>query len=161
MGEVLRRIKGGRFIGFYLRFYEAGRRRCIPSRQTTHADARKLLLAIEARIARGQAGLLEPVRARPTAAELVDRFLCEYSRPRLKSLEAYRHATRSCLKKVVVLIGKRQAEELVPGDVARVRDALLRTHAPGTVRQAVGRLSAVFSWGVREGLVRKDRKSVV
>lgn len=156
MGEVLRRVKGGRFIGFYLRFYEAGRRRCIPSRQTTHADARKLLLAIEARIARGQAGLVEPVRARLTVSELVERFLGEFSRPRIKSLEAYRHATRSCLKKVVALVGKRLAEELAPRDVARVRDTLLRTHAPGTVRQALVRLSAVFSWGAREGLVRDN-----
>ncbi|MFO0572581.1 MAG: site-specific integrase [Polyangia bacterium] len=156
VGEVLRRIKGGRFIGFYLRFYEAGRRRCIPSRQTRHAEARKLLLAIEARIARGQPGLPAPVRARLTVAQLVERFLCEYSRPRLKSLEAYRHGTRSCLKKVVVLVGKRLAEELVPGDIARVRDTLLRTHAPGTVRQALVRLSAVLSWGVREGLIRNN-----
>jgi integrase len=156
MGEVIRRMKSGKFIGFYLRFYEAGRRRCIPSRQTTHADARKMLLAIEARIARGQAGVPERPSARLEVADLVERFLLEYSRPRIKSMEEYRHATRSCLKKVVALVGKRSAEELDPGEVARVRDRLLRTHAPGTVRQALVRLSAVFSWGLREALVSRN-----
>jgi integrase len=156
MGEVIRRVKGGRFIGFYLRFYEAGRRRCIPSRQTTHAQARRMLLEIEARIARGQAGVPERPSASTTVAELVERYLIGYSRPSLKSLEEYRDATRSALKKVMALIGRRSAEELGPGDVARVRDALLKTRATGTVRFAIVRLSAVFSWGVREGLVSRN-----
>ena len=88
MGEVIRRMKNGKFIGYYLRFYEAGRRRILASKQSTFAEARRMLQAIEGRLARGLAGLDEPAeKPSITVAELCEKFLAEFGSPRIKDLE--------------------------------------------------------------------------
>jgi integrase len=156
VGEIIRRVKGGKFIGFYLRYYEAGRRRILASKQPTVAEARRMLLQIEARIARGEAGIPERPRARLTVSELVERFLAEYTRPRLKDIEEYRAHSRSVLKKVTARIGKRWAEELTPSELGRLRDTLLKQWAAGTVRSTFVRLSSAFAWAVREGLLSQN-----
>lgn len=153
MGEVLRRTKGGKFLGYYLRFYEDGRRRILASRQPSFAEARRMLIGIEARIARGEKGVPERSGARLSVRELVELFLVEYSRPRLKDLESYREATRHSLKKPLLLIGELPVDRLTPADVGRVRDALRRELGPGTVKTYLDRLSIVLSWGVRRGLL--------
>jgi hypothetical protein len=87
LGEILKRSKGGKFLGFYLRWYEGGKRRIRASKQPTYAEARRMLQAIEGRVARGLAGLDEPVAVTPapTVARLAERFLAEYSRPKVKT----------------------------------------------------------------------------
>lgn len=151
VGEVLRRTKGGRFIGYYLRFYEGGRRRILASRQASHAEARRMLVEIEARIARGERGIAERPKPRPTVRELTEEFLSAYSRPSLKDVEAYRYLSKTVLQKVLRHIGKLPVGEVTQRDLGRMQDALAEEYEPGTIRTAMGRLSAVFSWGVREG----------
>ena len=152
MGEVLRRIKNGKFLGFYLRFYEGGRRRVLASRQPSFLEAKRMLVELEARIARGELAIPERRSRWPCVSELVERFLAEYSRPRLKDIERYRSHARTVLKRVIPVIGKLSAGQITQSDVARVRDALHRSHSPGSVRSSLNRLSVVFSWAVRQGL---------
>jgi hypothetical protein len=87
VGEVIRRTKNGKFLGYSLRFYESGRRRILASKQPTLAEARRMLLAIEARIARGERGIAEKRTEKGTVDELVERFLAEYDRPGVKDVE--------------------------------------------------------------------------
>lgn len=154
MGEVIRRTKGGKFIGFYLRFYDAsGKRRQIASKQPTQADARKMLLQIEARIARGAAGIPEPVSSALTVAELVERFLAEYSRLSIKNIERYRTQKRSSLRKALPMLGR--LTHPTAEQIAAMRDALLRRRlAPGTVRNVLNALGAMFTWARKQGLVQ-------
>lgn len=54
MGEVIRRTKGGKFLGWYLRYVDAdGKRKQRASKQPSYAEAKRMLVEIEARIARG------------------------------------------------------------------------------------------------------------
>lgn len=152
LGEIIRRTKNGRFLGYYLRFYERGKRRVLASKQPSHAEARRMLLAIEARIARGELGIPER-RAELTLIELFERFLIEYSRPGIKNLDTYRVHTRWVLNNILPTLGRLPASQIKRADVARARDALSRSRSAGTVCNTVDRLSVVFSWAVREGLV--------
>lgn len=111
-----------------------------------------MLLEIEARIARGELGIPERRSRWPSISDLAERFLTEYSRPRLRDVERYRSHTRIVLQRVLAHIGGISAGQITQGDVARARDALSRSHSPGTVRSSLSRLSVVFSWGVRQGL---------
>ena len=146
VGEVIRRGNG-----WSLRFYEAGRRRVVASKQTSFADAKRMLREIEARIARGELGVPERRRDWPTVGELAERFLSEYSRPRLKDLDRYRATCRSVLQKVLPHIGRASVAGVTQADVTKLRDGLLQRYAPGTVYNALAVLSALFSWGVRGG----------
>jgi integrase len=152
VGEIIRRTKNGRFLGYSLRFYENGRRRVLASKQPSHADARRMLVEIEARIARGEAGLPAQRKSFPTVRELVERFLVEYSRPRLKDLSRYRAQARSVLQKALPHIGALSASEIKQTDIIKLRDALEKKRAAGTVYNLLATLSAVFSWAMREGL---------
>lgn len=152
LGEIIRRIKNGKFLGYYLRFYERGRRRVLASKQPSYAEARRMLLEIEARIARGERGIPER-RTELTLTELFERFLVEYSRPRIKDLATYRAHTRWVLGNLLPSLGRLPASQIQRADVIRARDALGRSRAPGTVCNTLDRLSVVFSWAVREGLV--------
>ena len=56
MGEVIRRQKNGRFIGWYIRYYDGEGKRCIrASGKPSYAEARKLLVQVEADLVRGKA----------------------------------------------------------------------------------------------------------
>lgn len=156
VGEVIRRIKGGRFLGFYLRFYEQGRRRVLASKQPTHAEARRMLVQIEARIARGQAGVAQPSSPAPSVATLIARFLTEYSRPRIKDLARYRAQARIALQRVQPLIGNVAADDVGGHDVARLRDALGRRYADNSVRQTLTALGVLFAWAQRLGIVAQN-----
>lgn len=148
MGEIIKRNGG-----YSIRWYEAGRRRVRASRQATHAEAKRMLIEIEARVARGEAGIPERrAHGWPTVAEVAEQFLTRYSRPRLKNVEQYRYQARSKLQKVLPHLGMLPAAQVEPGDVARLRDALARKYAAGTVKIALAILSAMFAWAVREGL---------
>jgi integrase len=155
LGEVLRRHKGGRFIGYYLRFYEGGRRRQLASKQASYADARRMLIEIEARIARGEVGIPERRHA-PSFAALIERFLAEYSRPRLKDLASYRARARARLQSVLPQLGALPCDHVKAADINRLRDQLLARSAAGTVRNTLSTISAVFSWAIRQGLLREN-----
>ncbi len=88
MGEVIRKVKGGRFVGWYLRFVDVdGKRKQRASGQHTHAEAKRMLIEIEARIARGKLGVpeREPELAMMTIADLSERFLSDKKPPNIPS----------------------------------------------------------------------------
>lgn len=154
MGEVIRKIKGGRFIGWYVRYVDAdGRRKQRASHQPSHALARQYLIEIEARIARGRIGIEEPKPPSPKLTELVERFLTEYSRPKIKDLHKYRICARKNLKVALPLIGKRPADALQPADIAKLRDAIALKYSPASVRGCLTFLATVYSWAVKNGIV--------
>src|SRR5689334_7694518 len=91
IGDIVRMVRRGKFIGWYVRYRDAdGKRKMRASHQPSKDQARRFLLEVEGRIARGIVGIPEPAPAAPTVAELVDRFLAEYSRPKIKDLQRYR-----------------------------------------------------------------------
>ncbi len=122
------------------------------SKQPTYAEARRLLQAIEGRIARGLAGLDEPRAETLTLAELAERFLAEYNRPRVKDIDDYRSHARTALRRVLPQLGSRAVDTLKATDIARLRDLLGRRYAPASVKVSLAFLHTLFSWAVREGL---------
>jgi integrase len=150
MGEVIKRYKDGKFLGFYLRWYEGGKRRMLASKQATHAEARRMLLEIESRAARGEMGIVRRPPS-PPLVELQERFLAEYSRPRIKDPGRYRQNARIALQRVVPLLEKR-ADQVTTSDVAKAREALRRRYAPASVKLSLNFLSTLYAWAVREEL---------
>lgn len=146
VGEVLRR--GG---GWSLRFYQGGRRRVIASKQVSYAEAKRMLIEIEARIARGEVGIAERRQSWPTVAQLIEQFLREHSRPRLKDGVRYQRQARSVLRKVLPHLGEVPVDRVRTSDVIKLRDQLALHWSPGTVRNTLTCLGAAFSWGARQG----------
>lgn len=159
MGEVIKKVKNGKFIGWYLRYVDAdGKRKQRASHQSTYVEARRLLVEIEARVGRGLAGVDEQAREwEPiTVEELFARFVSEYSSPRIKDLEKYRTQAAMHLRRVTPSLKGLQARELDGLRLAKVRNALLREYPAGTVRTTFITISAALSWAVREGLIEKN-----
>lgn len=152
MGEVLKRMKGGRFIGWYLRYYDAdGRRRVVASKQQSHADARRMLQQIEARIARDEAGIA-PEPERLTVAALCERFLAS-AHPRVKDAGAYRRAASYSLRPLLPLLGQVQIHKLRRKDIEAARDRLSCRLKPNSVRAVLRPLAAALTWAVRQELI--------
>ena len=156
MGDIVRKTRNGVFIGWYVRYVDTdGRRKQRASHQPSKAEARRYLVEIEARVARGKVGIPEP-GAPPdprTVSDLIERFLREFASPRIKDLVRYRTTVRYALKPVVQALGRLQAAQLTRAHVERLRDGLLRRLRPNTVRAALRPLSTVLSWAVRERLL--------
>jgi integrase len=153
VGEVIRRTKGSRFIGYYLRFYDHGRRRQLASHQPSYADAKRMLQEIEARIARGEAGLPDRNRQEnPTVEVLIERFLTDYNRPKIKDLTRYRIQAKSVLRHAIPTLGTRPVQQVTAHDISALRDRLQQTLSRGTTRNVLSTLSTMFSWAVQRGL---------
>ncbi len=151
MGDIVRRG-----TTWYVRYKDVdGVRRMRASHQPNRELARRYLLEVEARIARNLVGIPEPAPAAPvvTIKDLTERFLTEYSRPRIKDLTRYRQHVRKYFRMVLPVLGKIPADTLKPADVARARDRLTQCFAPGTVRVALAYLAAVFAWATKLGIV--------
>jgi integrase len=147
LGDIIKRHGG-----YTLRFYESGRRKTLASKQPTYGDARRMLLQIEARVARGEAGITARRAAFPTVAELIEEFLQHYSRPKLKDPEKYRAHARTLLLRHTAPLLSLRADQAQPADIAKLRDALLRKHAPGSVKNILAQLSTMFLWAVKREL---------
>ncbi len=157
MGDIIRKKKNGRDLGWYIRWTENGKRIQRASHQPSHALARRMLLEIEARVARGMAGIIEPdARKQLTVAELCERFLKEYASPKLKNLATYRQTAASRLRRVLPHIGEVRLSELNKAHVIKVRDALGKKYPPGTTRTTLIPLMAALSWGVKQGLLDRN-----
>lgn len=153
MGDVLRKVKGGKFIGWYIRYRDAdGRRKQRASHQPSKAEARRFLLEVEARVARDKVGIPEPAKE-ISVAELCERFLSEYASPRIKDLDRYRRAGRYAIKPVLELVGRIPITQLNRLTLERLRDTLSRRCAANTVRYHLRPLGTALSWGVRQGLL--------
>ncbi len=154
MGDIVRMVRSGRFIGWYIRYKDAdGRRKMRASHQPSQQLARRYLLEVEGRVARGVIGIPEPAPQSPTVKVLVERFLREYSRPRIKDLERYRALVRTALGRVLPVIGERPSDSLLPIDIARLRQLLCKRYAANSVRLALTCTATVFSWAVKESIL--------
>lgn len=154
MGDVVKVVKGGRFVGWYVRYIDTdGKRKQRASHQPTKELARRYLVEIEARVARGKLGIAEP-RAQLTVAELFARFHAEYRRPRLKP--NYHELALRKLSSWLPRIGACAAGSLTTEQVSRARDQLLSHLAPTTVRVATAYLKCVFAWALRSALIEQD-----
>lgn len=155
MGEVLKKMKSGRFIGWYLRFVDVdGKRKQRASKQPTFASARRMLIEIEARIARGRMGVPERDEAsRLTVHQLFERFVAEYDSPRIKDHDKWAAKLRITLRSVLDEMGGMAAVSFGPDDAERLRNRLMRGYAPNTARSQLAALSSLFSWAVRKRLL--------
>lgn len=157
MGDIVRLVRQGKFIGWYVRYRDTdGRRKMRASHQPSKELARRYLLEVEGRIARGQVGIPEPAPVAPTVAELVERFLAEYSRPRVKDLAEYRQNARCALRRALPSLGDKPADAIKPADIAKLRDSLGGKFSAATVRVTLAFLGTVFSWGTKAGIVPKN-----
>ena len=157
MGDIVRRAKNGKFIGWYVRFKDSdGQRKIRASHQPTRELARRYLVEIEARIARGLVGIPERAAAPLTVAQLAERFLTEYSRPRIKDLELYRVHARKNIRRALPLLGQKSADAIKPEDITRVRDTLSRKYSASSVRTCLSFLAAAYSWAVRQEIVKTN-----
>jgi site-specific recombinase XerD len=154
MGDIVRVVRKGRFIGWYVRYKDTdGRRRMRASHQPTLQLARRYLLEIEGRVARGLIGIPEPTPPPPTVEALVERFLVEYRRPKIKDLARYRAHARTALRRVLMILGSRGSGTLGAADVQRLREGLAQRFAANSVRISLTFAATVFSWAVRAAIV--------
>jgi integrase len=157
VGDIVKAVKGGRFIGWYVRYKDIdGKRKQRASHQPTRELARRYLLAVEGRVARGLVGIAEPTPPAPAVAKLVERFLVEYSRPRIKDLAQYRRYARTALYRALPHIGNLPGDAVTSAEVARLREALLRRGAENSVRLTLTVLGTLFSWAQRQGIVSNN-----
>lgn len=157
MGDIVRLVRRGRFIGWYVRYKDAnGRRRMRASHQPSKELARRYLLEIEGRVARGLLGIPEPEAQAPTFAELCERFLGEYRRPRIKDIDAYRRTARTALRRALALIGKVRIDALGRSELERVRATLGNRHAQNSVRVTLALVARVLSWAHEQKLVKSN-----
>ena len=156
MGDIVRMARKGRFIGWYVRYIDLdGKRKQRASHQPSKELARRYLLEVEGRIARGAVGIPEAAAA-PTIAELAARFLCEYSRPRLKDMTAYRRNAGKALRRALPTIGEYRADALGAEQLGRLRDRLGQDFAPASVKVTMAFLSTMYGWACKRGLVANN-----
>ena len=154
MGDIIRLVRRGRFIGYYVRYKDSdGRRKMRASHQPTRELARRYLLEVEGRVARGAIGIPAPAAQRPTAGTLIERFLGEYTRPGIKDLAKYRQRAGVALRRVLPVLGALRSDAIGGTEIGRLRAALQRKWAPGTVGLSLTYCKIVFGWAVRQGLV--------
>ena len=155
MGEVIRKSKNGKFIGWYLRFVDVdGRRKQRASKQPTQAEARRMLIEIEARIGRGKLGV--PDRAVPTRLtmrQLAERFLHEYDNPRIRDLQRWQQKQRYVLVSLLDVVGDLPAPMFTAEVAERLRNRLVRTYQPNTARNKLASLGLLLSWATNKGLL--------
>lgn len=154
MGEVIRKMKNGRFIGYYIRWVDLdGKRKMRASKQPTVADAKRMLVEIEARVARGKLGVAErPVRL--SIGQLLERFYAEYDPPRARSRSAWESKIRSQLVTLLPQLAERDAGSFSVEDAEKLRHQLTRQGYKGnTVRLKLTFLGTAFDFGLRKGIV--------
>lgn len=159
MGEVLKKEKDGRFVGWYLRFIDVdGKRKQRASGQPTYAEAKRALIEIEARIARGKLGVPEraPELTDMTIAELSERFLTEYDSPKIRSHGRWKTKAQTHLRPVLLLIGNLLAARFGSAQAEKLRNALVRSGAANTAAVRLSQISCVFAWACKQRLVSEN-----
>lgn len=156
MGTVYRKRSRGRDLGWYLAFTDAdGRRRHLPSHQPGKREAQVLLAEIEGRVRRGVVGVPKlEVEQHLTVAELIERYLSDFSSPTIKNLTKRLYDYRTVLRRLLPHLGRTTAAELSRSRLSRVRDELGQRLAPNTVRLTFAVFRGVLSWARCEGLVK-------
>lgn len=156
MGEVIKKVKGGRFIGWYLRFIDAdGKRKQRASGQPTFAEAKRMLADIEGRIARGKLGVPERDEAAPVMAigQLAERYLAEYDSPKIRDREAWVRRRRYELTPFLTISGRVLSTALTTAQAEKVRNVLIRKYTANSAATALAATHHLFSWAVDQKLV--------
>lgn len=154
MGEVIRKMKGGRFIGYYIRWVDAdGKRKMRASKQPTVADAKRMLIEIEARVARGKLGVSERPK-RVSIGALLTQFYAEYDPPRARNRTAWEAKIRSQLATLLPVLSERDAGSFSAQDAETLRNQLIKQGYKGnTIRLKLTCLGTAFEWAQRKGIV--------
>lgn len=147
---------------WYVKFRDSdGKWKQKASHQPTRALALRFVADIEARVARGQAGIIKPAsdehkRRTVTVGELGERFLKDYSRPSLRSPEKYRTQVAAVFHQRLqgYPIATMPAASVRRIHVEAHRDALVRAgYKPATVNDTLTRLSLVYNWSLDHEII--------
>ena len=161
MGDVLNRGTRDKPL-WYARYKDENNvRRCVHTRQPTKILAEQFLAEVEARIRRGQVGIEDRRTQAAILGELIDRFLVEYSRPRIKDIEVYRGETRTCFNRLPEDWRRRPASSITQQMVAEFRDQLGRAGAKSvkegyqanTITHTLRALSTLYNWARKKTLI--------
>jgi integrase len=131
----------------------------VPSHQPTKDQARQYVEHIEARIANGKIGIPEPTpedlsRQRLTVKELSERFLRDYSSPRLKDAARYRKAVGFTLHHLTRSLGYMRVADVGRLHLSRLRDEKLAAGlSKATVNLVLAYSSRMWNWARAEGLI--------
>lgn len=158
MGDIRRVMRRGKFVGWYVRYLDVdGKRKMRASHQPSKAEARRYLLEVEARVARGLVGIPEaaPV-VEGTVADLCARFLREFSSLKIKDLSAYKAGASTELRRLLPWLGEKHLHQLTRHDIEQALRAAQEKYRPNTVRTSTAKLQAVFSWAMRRGIIQSD-----
>lgn len=158
MGEVIRKVKGKRFLGWYLRFIDAdGRRKQRASGQPSFAEAKRMLAEIEARIARGKMGVPERDEVTTmTLAQFSERYLAEYDSPKIRDRDGWAVRRRGNLMPLLKMWGQLPAASLTPAQAERIRNGLIRKYKPNSASTILAAAHCLFAWGVEQKLVEEN-----
>ena len=108
--------------------------------------ALRFVAEIEARVARGLIGIPEPAPVvEGTVAELCQRYLREFTSPRLKDLAAFRAGASTALKRLMPWLGRHPLHKLTREDIEAALREAQATYRPNTVRTSAAKLQAVLS----------------
>ena len=149
MGEVIRKVnREGRFIGWYVRYVDSdGKRKAKATKATNAAEARRILVELEAAAGRRQLGVPDRPAA-ITGAELVRRWLEEFQ-PRSRDREQWVIKQRYRLARTIPLLNL----VVQRPDTVRIVRKLGSMLMPNTVRVAVGALKSAWRWAQSVGIV--------
>lgn len=148
MGEVIRKFnRQGKALGFYIRYVDSdGKRKAKATKATSAADARRILVELEAQAGRRMLGI--PERPQPVkGTELIARWL-EEAEPRATDRRAWQRRQREALYRALPELNRIVSAQ----DAVRIVRKLSETLAPGTVRLAVSKLKAAWRWAIDEGI---------
>lgn len=126
---------------------------------SSRPEAQRLLNAAELRVSEGRVGIepiVEPTpeeraRATITVEKLGEKFVAEYTSPKLKDVQAYRDEAKSLLNRVYPTLGTRAAASVTSLDIERLRDQLLdEKYAGASVIGTLAKISRMYVWGRKQ-----------
>ena len=148
MGQLIRKVSAkGRFVGWYVRWVDAdGKRRARATKATSAAEARRILVELEAQAGRRKLGI--PDRPQPIKGiDLIERWLEEYqprTRDRRRWVIKQKYNLASALPHITGIVSR--------ADAARIVRKLSDGKKSNTVRACVGTLKSAWKWAVSVGI---------
>ncbi len=157
MGQVIRKVnRAGKFLGWYVRYVDSdGKRKAKATKATSAAEARRILVELEAAAGRRQLGV--PDRPQPVKGNvLVARWLDEYQ-PRTTDRAKWEQKQRYHLARATphldAIITRPDAVQIVRKLAAAMKSS--------TLHLVVGVLKAAWAWAVTEGVAADNPWAVV